>query len=263
MIRNLNDPFATYTVPFQVDPGNFTLRQERDAIRIHGTGKLPLYRSGGSCDVVLQKVIQAMDSPFPSGELGPGVSYVGYTQATTLGAPGFQGVKSPYLDIWNIAVLPAAGWMIVPTRHRATPRDYLALTSSDRIVVGEDRIMFRIDGDDQHKIGVRAKDLTGRAGYLYEGQGGWRLLVREFRVDAAGLYVDTPWDNLHEYGYCFQSYNDSGESGQFGELEYHSTAIGGDSGRSNITDISHVWGYCGPEKQIRKIGESLLGVSVS
>ena len=77
-------------------------------------------------------------------------------------------------------------------------------------------------------------------------------------VNPSGDYIDTPWDAPDEVGYAFQSYN-GGSLGAFGELEYHTPAIGGNSGRDSCRDTSQLWAFSGPPTLIRKIAGHLLG----
>jgi hypothetical protein len=60
-------------------------------------------------------------------------------------------------------------------------------------------------------------------------------------------------------GYAFQSYNDNGSLGAFGELEYHTPAIGGSTGLDSYTDVSQLWAYTGPSAHIDRIAAQLLG----
>ena len=61
------------------------------------------------------------------------------------------------------------------------------------------------------------------------------------------------------HGYAFQSYNDGGQFGAFGELEYHTAAIGGSSGLHSHRDVSQLWAFSGPTAQIHTIARRLLG----
>jgi hypothetical protein len=121
-------------------------------------------------------------------------------------------------------------------------------------------VRIRIDGRERHKVGLRAADLIGKAGYLRMLDGAqMSLVIRNFQVNPSGEYIDTPWDDLGDLGYAFQAYNDDGALGAFGELEYHTPAVGGDTGLDSYVDRSQVWAFAGEEERILEIAEQLLG----
>jgi len=74
-----------------------------------------------------------------------------------------------------------------------------------------------------------------------------------------GTSQSIPWDDTTDLGYAVECYNDSGETGLFGELEYHTPAIGGGTGLTTYLDCSQVWAFRGEEQPIRTVGERLLG----
>jgi hypothetical protein len=150
--------------------------------------------------------------------------------------------------------------VIIPVLGESRARDYLSPTPPERLVATGHANFFRLDGREQHKIGIRAAAVTGRAGYLRRVDAERSLLlVRSFVVNPSGDYIDAPWDAPDEWGYAFQSYNDNGSLGAFGELEYHTPAIGGNTGLDRYTDVSQLWAYTGPPADIERIAERLLG----
>jgi len=80
-------------------------------------------------------------------------------------------------------------------------------------------------------------------------------------VNPSGRYIDVPWDSADETGYAVQCYNDDGNLGDFGEIEYHSPAIDASHARNHV-DCSQVWAFRGPEESIKLIGAFLLGVKL-
>ena len=87
----------------------------------------------------------------------------------------------------------------------------------------------------------------------------WNLVVRNFQVNPSGEYIDAPWDDPDDLGYAFQAYNDEGTLGSFGELEYHTPAIGGEAGSDFFADRSQVWAFEGEQARVLAIAEQLLG----
>ena len=153
--------------------------------------------------------------------------------------------------------------MITPTIGRACVRDIMAPSGQDRLQVSDSHVRFLIDGCSQHKISIRAISLAGRTGYLRQvSESSWSLVVRNFFVNPSGMYVDVPWDSPDELGYCLQFYNHCDGPDSWGEMEYHTPAIGGESGIRKYSDVSQVWAFMGDEKSIHATVELLLGHGV-
>jgi hypothetical protein len=164
------------------------------------------------------------------------------------------------MGLWNLPVLPAPGKLIVPTWRRAEILDYLEPIRGHQMAVSERSIRFTVDGQDRYKVGLRAVAVKGRAGYMRQlNDERSTLVVRNFFVNPSGSYVNQPWENPDDLGYAFQAYNDDGGSSSFGEMEYHSTAVGGDSGHMEHRDRSQVWAFRRPADSITAIAEHLLG----
>ena len=261
-VGDLARAWETYAVPAEVDPGHYTVAHQPTQISWRSPARLFFNRQQRSSEVEIEKSVRLVANPLRLeagfGSLA-GVDYGGYELATSLRLiePAAGG---PAVSLWNILVVEAAGWVIIPTLGETRARDYLDQTLPERLVATGHAVYFRLDGREQHKIGVRAAAVTGRAGYLRRvGAERSMLLVRSFVVNPSGEYVDTPWDAPEEMGYAFQSYNDNGSLGAFGELEYHTPAIGGSTGLDRYTDVSQLWAYAGPAAHIERIAAQLLG----
>jgi len=101
--------------------------------------------------------------------------------------------------------------------------------------------------------------VRGRAGYLRPtGPQSSTLVVRNFVVNPSGEYIDKPWHAPEEPGMAFQAYN-GGDLDAFGELEYHTPAIGGAGGLDSYRDVRQMWAFSGPTTLVRKIAGHLLG----
>lgn len=265
-LGDLNDPWSTYLVPRQVDPGTYTAIQTQDGVRLNLTATVPLYRQHSTCQVEISRSIRLLANPLRHE---PDVSawldqvhYVGYEQSTTLNllSPS-DGTAA--IDLWSIMMLPASGWMIVPTLGPTAVRDYMQPPVPEYVRHGLRAVLLRIDGARRYKIGLRAIHLVGRAGYLRQtAENCWTLVVRNFQVNPSGDYIDPPWDNVTEWGYAFQGYNDDGGYGRFGELEYHAPGIGGSSGELSSSDTSQVWAFEGRQENIYAVTDILLGEGV-
>ena len=175
-------------------------------------------------------------------------------------SPPEPGVR---LGIWNLIQLPAGGHIIIPTVRKSYPRDYFDKTGPSHLRVTSRFIYFSLDAKEQHKIGVRASSTIGRMGYMRPLEGERKtLVVRNFLVNPSGEYVDIPWDNRNNSGYAIQCYNDDGNLGSFGEIEYHTPAIGAGTGMTAYQDRSQVWAFAGKEQDINRVCQYLLGTEI-
>ena len=262
MIGDIESPWDTYKVPVEIDPGNYCIKKHNDILTITGGGAVPHFRTGGESCVDIEKQIRLIDSPLLSENSGSvslnDLSFTGYEQTTSIAITSQDKTAGP-LDIWNLLVLPAGGWTITPTIGRACVKDIMAPSGADRLQISDSHVRFLLDGCSQHKISVRAISLTGRTGYLRQvSESGWSLVVRNFFVNPSGLYVDVPWDTPDEFGYCLQFYNHSEGPDSWGEMEYHTPAIGGRTGLQTYSEVSQVWAFTGCEKSIRAASKLLL-----
>jgi hypothetical protein len=147
--------------------------------------------------------------------------------------------------------------------RKSYPHDYFDKTGPSHLKVTSRFIHFLLDAKEQHKIGVRASSTIGRMGYIRPLEGERKtLVVRNFLVNPSGEYVDTPWDNRNDSGYAIQCYNDDGNLGSFGEMEYHTPAIGAGTGMTAYQDRSQVWAFAGKEQDINRVGQYLLGTEI-
>ncbi|MCC7358909.1 MAG: hypothetical protein IT317_05500 [Anaerolineales bacterium] len=261
-IGDLADPWNTYAPAVSVDPGDYSASARPGAIDLSNRAVVRFLRAQLDVPLQISRSVRLLADPLrtvPELAALPGVTYAGYEQSSTLRleAPA----SAPLVSLWSLAVVPVAGWMIVPTPELISARDFFVPTPSERLISTPHAVHFRIDGQEQHKIGLPAAALLGRAGYLRAlGPGRRSLLVRQWVVNPSADYTDTPWEARHEPGYAFESYNEGPSLPAFGELEYHTLAIGGATDQAALTDVSQLWAYAGPAAAIEAIGRRLLGV---
>jgi hypothetical protein len=187
--------------------------------------------------------------------------YAGYTQRTRLEFARSSATNAP-VGLWSLTQMPQGGEMVIATLGKSDPRVFFGKVPRGDLRVTPANVHCRMRAGGNMKIGVRALSVTGRVGYLYELSGAAHLVVRNFLVDPSGEYVDGPWTDLADSGYCVQTCNVSDqELGHFSEMEYHVPAIGGATGESSSEDVAQIWAYRGSRGQIQRIAEKLLGVS--
>jgi len=261
-VKNADDAKNTYEVPHSIDPGNYSVSCNGKEVRMRNQAEVIVHRLKKKCKIELSKTIRTIQNPLRHetgfNSVFGKVEFIGYEQETSLEIVGYFN-KNIRLGIWNLIQVPAGGEIIIPTLFKSPPRDYFEKTGPHRLKVEPNLIRFVIDAKSCHKIGVKVTALTGRMGYLFSlDRDETALIIRNFSVNPSGDYIDVPWDETDDFGYAAQCYNDNGELGSFGELEYHSPAIGGSNGKNKCMDKSQVWAFRGDKEKIKRILKILV-----
>jgi hypothetical protein len=268
-VANLDDPWNSYRVTESIDPGMFSVVSTDQEVQLNTAGGVTDYRTGHRCGVHLGKKIRLVSNPLRytpgAREILKEVAYVGFEQITSLTYSEHELDSAPQLSLWDAVNLPATGKIIIPTVKKVQPTDFFETTGPSHLTCTSNGLSFLFDGLQRHKIAIRVADvLGGRAGYLRQiAKDEFSLLVRNFFVDPSAEYVDTPWDDPEDRGYVLECYNDGGVNGLYGELEYHSPAMGPGTGRSECVDHAQLWGFQGAKNNILDIMRQLLGEAVT
>lgn len=255
---------SAYFQPRQLDPGRYTCKRTDNGIRLSCDLELHSYRTREDLSLSVAKEIEPVANPFHQVAHDDGlaaVPFAGYTLRTTLEIRSKP--KRTAVGLWNLLQMPHNGCMIVPTRFPAKPTKYFGKFSRQDLAASRDAVRYAMRSPGEHKIGVAAIALTGRAGYLYRSGTEWSLVVRSFFVNPSGAYIDCLPDGGTPPGDAFQACNVCNPKlGNFSELEYHVPAIGAGTGHGSCTDVSQVWAFRGNRRATARIAERLLGVKV-
>lgn len=268
-VCDLSDPWRSYEVPESVDPGCYSAEFTNDRIVLVGKAMVEHCRTGQRCTLELKKSIRMVPDPLryePAvAAMSDAVKYAGYEQITSLAYVETEEESQFPVSIWDAIELPAAGQIAIPTSRNSQPCDFFEPTGANYLRTSSTGLQFRVDGKERHKIAVRATDLIGgRAAYFRRVDHKCTLVIRNFAIDPSAEYVDTPWQNPLDKGYVLECYNDGGINGLYGELEYHSPAMGnGTGGASFLVDRAQVWGFEGPEREMAAILERFVGEALA
>jgi len=245
-IQNLQRINDSYVVPACFDPGNYRVSQsDSQKIILENDAEVVSYLTGEKATIKILKEIEILPSDQP-GTLS-------YRQTVTLKL--LSTTQKMKLGLWNVPQLPAGGKMVIGTREKSSFTPYFGQDSQQRVTANGKNITFNVTATESHKIGVKVDHLTGKIGYIRQlGSELWSLFLRTIALDPAGQYIDTPWNQPEDTGYAVQCYNDNGDFGNFGELEYHSPAIGADTGGNEYRDISRIHIFTGTKSQILDLG---------
>jgi len=149
--------------------------------------------------------------------------------------------------------MPVGTTLLVPTRGPAKPMHYF---NAGTWTQDQDVVLWTLDGQTQSKIGFDRAQLTGRTAALRQvSKGRWLLIVREFALRPDVHYPDAPTPE-QAGGQVVQLWDGFG----FGELEYHTPAIGAAPLPAALQDVSELWAFDGDRDSIQELGRELLGV---
>jgi hypothetical protein len=257
--------FTGYWQPRQLDPGNYKMIHEGDKSVLVNRLTVSSSRSKARANLEITKSVGPAFNPLryePSWKDFADVDYAGYTLHTSLQLIGSSVDDPLQVGLWDLLQLPHGGELLVSTYRRAEPRLYFGAVGPDDLIISDHLIRYRMRAPGEHKLGFRAVDMTGRAGYMYTTGHQSALVVRNFAVNPSGEYVDVPWTETEDLGYSMQTCNVNSALGRFSELEYHVPAIGKGTFSVRSDDVSQVWGFRGPRANIQAIAKALLSSEV-
>jgi hypothetical protein len=164
------------------------------------------------------------------------------------------------IGLWSLIMLPneTTGNVIVPiqcTLERSYRDNYFNKVPEGKIKIVNDIIYMQVKGGEIYKIGVPAEISAGVIASLRPSRvdSDVVLIVKKFKVDNKGRYIDRPLKEQDSNGDAIQSYNSDGTGdGCFFEIECHSPSVELKPGATQSHDIQ-IYVYKGPKKDILKI----------
>ena len=252
----------TYWQQRELDPGRYEISRNDGTFRWSSRATLNLSRTNHNIGVQITKWLSPALNPlrYDSELADAAVRYAGYTLHTLLELR--SSAPAPPVGLWHLVQLPHGGDMLIPTFFRNEPKIFMGAVGPEALIVDDHLIRYKMRAEGKHKLGVRATATTGRVGYLCNAGDDASLVVRNFRVNPSGEYVDVPWTETDNFGFAFQACNINAPLGMFCELEYHVPAVGPQEGGSRSEDQSQMWAFRGPEAAIRSIARRLLSANI-
>lgn len=248
-----------YWQPREFDPGNYQLTRSKGSMVLTNRFTYKLSRSQQTVDLEVSKRLAPAANPLRN--LAGGLSYAGYTLHTSLAFA--DGKTTPaQVGLWNLLQLPHCGEMFFPTFSRATVTTFFGNVDAADLSIAPNMVRYNMRASGEHKVGLQAWAVIGRAGYLHEEGDEWCLVVRNFSVNPSGDYVDVPWKEPGTAGFAIEACNVNSHLGSFSELEYHVPAIGGPGGERACEDASQVWAFRGGREDILEAARMLISYDV-
>jgi hypothetical protein len=207
------------------------------------------------------------------------ISCVGYQTVNTLTNTGNSDweKETGLLSIWLLGMFnPSPETTIIIPFVAGSEKDlgavvndtYFGKVPEDRLIVKENAMFFRGDGQWRSKIGLspsRAKDVMG----AYDAKSGILTIVKYNKPDGQLDYVNSLWEIQKEpyLGDVINSYNDGAPEpgtkplGPFYELETSSPALALKMGQTG-THISQTYHFEGTIETLDDVSVAIFGVSL-
>jgi hypothetical protein len=253
-----------YFQPRQLDMSDYAVERTQGGCRM--LREMTLHLGRPNCDVALRLSKWFGPAPNPlrrerdMAAVAGAVQFAGYTQRIVMQILDPSAPPATGLGIWNLVQLPPGGEMLVPLYARSAPQQCFGDVPAECLTLEDHLLRVKVDFPGSHKIAVKATVLCGRAGYVYEREGRWSLIVRNFFVNPSGEYIDVQRHDLHDFGYSFQMCRvDEAEFGSFCELEYHAPSLGALPDPLRSEDVSQLWAFRGAREAINAVARKLLG----
>lgn len=256
--RNPRNPsHEDYVVPPAIDPGQYVVRREsQSGLVLESGGQVANLLTGRSFRFTTTRAIHLCPPPLDIG----GLSYVGYSLQSELRMIEPDRPEACY-GLWQLMQILPGGSVHVPVREQPEAVDYFQTGVSSHCRVSPTQVVFPVTGNAKHKLGLRSADVTGMMGYYRPApSGSATLVVRQAAVFAGATYADYPAHQPERRDVALQFYNDSGQIGGFGEMEYHSVAACGDN-FFQVRDLSCTWCFAGRAARVAEVGRRLLGLA--
>jgi hypothetical protein len=248
-----------YVQPREFDPGQYQLTQGDGSVTLSNQFTSRLSRSGATVRMGISKRLSEAQNPLrtTASSFCADCEYAGYTLRTRLAFASGK-CESAAVGLWSLLQFPHGGELLIPTFSNPGIKTYFGKVGDEDLKITDRLIRYQMRAAGEHKIGIEARFVTGRAGYLLRMGDRSSLVIRNFSVNPSGAYVDVPWSDTTCPGAAVEACNVDSKLGSFSELEYHVPAIGGSTGSWCSEDESQVWAFRGPQETILQISRLLL-----
>jgi hypothetical protein len=258
---------APHRIPWQMDPGDFTLNaldgdeRETPICRLEQKVDLKAHTvAEGLARIQLERVIQPASDPLAGAGLASGVFLGGYEQRIRMLA--LDSGTAP-AEWWSVTNLHPAGDIYFAATPDVRVTDFIQSAPPELRLQGPGYVGGRITGDCGYKLGFSMPHLLGRYAYLAKHDDGTaHLFVRAFTSSPEGRYLEQA---AHRPGYTGAAafvYNDGGGLGGFGEFECMGAAIGGENQPRFCEDRLTLWVYAGTRTELAPVMRALLGIEI-
>jgi hypothetical protein len=250
-----------YFQPRTFDPGSYAASRDGNSIFLENHLTLRSFRTGEDIALAMKKSFTLIPLERDSDLAAKGIAWVAYRVRLELEL--LSEARETPVGLWSLIQLPPGGTMIAATRRAARPVPYFGHVLDEELEIRASAFRWDTRNTVDRKIGIIPAELTGRLGYTHHGADSSCLVVRDIVVDTKAAYVDAPFPATKGSAgpacavqFCSV---DHAVLGSFRELEYHSPAIGGETGLRHIRSESLVRCFRGSRERIEELEGTLFG----
>ena len=239
--------FSNYRVQAEEDPGRWRMERDGEGLTLSTDPALTDRRDGSRIELEVELAVSL--APSPLAVLPPGVHFAGCRRRAGVRVRRVEAGRCA--GLWHLAQVPAGSTLLLPLRRAVPPTPYY---NEGCWRLEGHFLTWRYGGTANAKIGYGRRAVTGRAAVLSAAGGTQTLVVMLFPVRADRFYCDAVCAE-RAGDQVFQAWDGSG----FGEMEYHSPAVGAPPLPDHWEEESRLWAFTGPAEPIRQIARELLG----
>lgn len=223
--------FQQYKIPEEVDPGNWEVAKTEDGYcRVRQDISMKNNNRDSSIRFELTRSFTAVQT----GQMPYFRKHTAYQTDNELCIRG--GTDGQKVGLWSILQVPAGGKMYTRCYGQTPFRCYFGTITDNLWRKENDLLQLDITANQQYKIGIAPDSINGTVAYARKVSDEYLVICRKFFPQPWRTYCDVPILDLKSQGDAIQVYNDDGEYGQFGEMEYHSPSLQVGTGNDRIMD---------------------------
>jgi len=281
--KNKEQVFDNWIVPKELDIVPFeVVSQNSRSVSFHQEFILKNY-SGNEMSTKIDRNVKLLNSgevaDVLNGEIDKSLKYVAYESENILTNNGLLpwNKETGVLSIWMLSMFnpSPAGIVFIPYKTgpieelgKIVTDDYFGKVPSDRLIIKDGVIFFKIDGKYRSKIGIGPKRAMPFCG-SYDSQNKVLTLLWCSLPEEPSEYVNSVWgkqDNPLD-GDAINSYNDGPVAdgsimGPFYEIESSSPAAFLQPGE-NIKHTQRIFHITGDESKLNEITMRVFNLSIS
>jgi hypothetical protein len=236
-------PAESYAVPHALDPGAFSLSQEKETHRMENQGSLWAYGAGARIGFKITRRVRV----YGERELADlwGTTYLrqaGYEEETVL-----EVKDSPIAaGLWSATYLRTGGFARLPVHaHWA---DMPAGLPPGMVERSDGCVSVDCRGDKPIRLWLDAVESKSRGAFIIDNEESGRstLVLKEFEKASAAHYARESGGRSTVLGFSCAGFH-----ARSCELDFRSAATGGPMGKKKVVWKTSTWAFSGRSEEVR------------
>lgn len=275
--KGVEQIFTNWKVPAELDTDTFNVASASDDSVVFKKSFSLVNATGTELNVEVERAIRLLDRNQAGKSIGmdldTSLSLVAFESRNTLVNKGRDWNKETgFLSIWILGMYNPSenGVVFIPYKKiagKAVTDDYFGKVPSDRLILKDDKLFFRVDGKHRSKIGISPDAAMSWCG-SYDPDNKCLTLLWLSLPETKMPYVNSKWGKQDDplRGDAVNSYNDGPVEdgsimGPFYEIESSSPAAILPS-EGKLTHIQRTFHISGDDARLNEIIRKLFGISI-